>query len=598
MKNNKIQKAIGRTMLSWAGKRPLEKVEYYPAQLKESYGKNEKDFNRLYLGDNLQVLSHLLDEFKGKIDLIYIDPPFDSKADYVKKIKVRGQQIEGIQQSLIEEKQYSDIWKKDEYLQFMFERLLIMRELLSDTGSIYLHCDYHKGAYLRLIMDEIFGEENFLNEIIWNYKGTSNSDRSFAKKHDNILFYSKNKDKHIFNADDVRISYEEDDKFEKDKEGKYFQWWKKGKKYYPAQKLVNGSYELLGKYQYDVWNDIPSMATSHGFEILHYPTQKPEKLLERIIKASSNEGDLILDCFAGSGTTLAVAQKLNRKWIGCDINEVAIQTTTKRLLKIIKEQKKENGLLKEKKIIDSFKIFSVNNYDIFKNGIETKKLIMEKYGIEDLKRSFFDGKLGIDFVKILSIKRVLNKKDIEDILGGIERNINDFTIKKTTKGKEAIYNEKVRIFCSGLEYDVLDFIRKNNKTGIKIEIKDIQKDKNKLVFKEPTEAEIKIEKKEGNLIIKIEDYFSPVLMARLESENEKILKSDDKIKLKDFRQIIDSVAIDTNYNGKDFSPEIFDIPEKKSDVIKGIYEIKDFKKKIAIKIVDVLGDKYFGSFDV
>jgi len=143
-------------MLQWVGKKPLDKVEYYPAQEKEFYGdKNSKDFNKLFWGDNLQVLAHLLKEYRGKVDLIYIDPPFDSKADYIKKVQIRGEKVEGQSQSLLEEKQYTDIWEKDEYLQFMYERLLLMRELLSDTGSIYLHCDWHKNSYLRMIMDEI-----------------------------------------------------------------------------------------------------------------------------------------------------------------------------------------------------------------------------------------------------------------------------------------------------------------------------------------------------------------------------------------------------------------------------------------------------------
>lgn len=154
--NFEIEKAKGRPMLQWVGKKPLDKVEYYPAQEKEIYGdKNSKDFNKLFWGDNLQVLAHLLKEYRGKIDLIYIDPPFDSKADYIKKVQIRDEKIEGQPQSLLEEKQYTDIWDKDEYLQFMYERLLLMRELLSDTGCIYLHCDWHKVAHLRLIMDEI-----------------------------------------------------------------------------------------------------------------------------------------------------------------------------------------------------------------------------------------------------------------------------------------------------------------------------------------------------------------------------------------------------------------------------------------------------------
>ena len=194
-------------MLQWAGKRPLDKIEYYPAQEKEVYGdKSSKKFNKLFWGDNLQVLAHLLKEYRGEIDLIYIDPPFDSKADYVKTVQFRGEQVVGRPQSLLEEKQYTDIWEKDEYLQFMYERLLIMRELLSDRGSFYLHCDWHKAQYLRLIMDEVFGEDNFQNEIIWNYIIGASSNDKFGRKHQTILFYTKSSE-WTFNRKEIGIAY-------------------------------------------------------------------------------------------------------------------------------------------------------------------------------------------------------------------------------------------------------------------------------------------------------------------------------------------------------------------------------------------------------
>ena len=154
--------------LRWAGKRPFTGTAYYPAQLKESYGEPAEDgwMNKLYWGDNLQVMSHLLKEYRGKVNLIYIDPPFDSKADYKKTVALRGKKAES-DSSNFEEKQYGDIWTNDEYLQFMYERLILCKELLSDTGSIYLHCDWHKSSHLRLLLDEIFGNGNFVNEIIW-----------------------------------------------------------------------------------------------------------------------------------------------------------------------------------------------------------------------------------------------------------------------------------------------------------------------------------------------------------------------------------------------------------------------------------------------
>lgn len=154
-------------MLHWKGKRPFYSTQFYPAQLKEQFGEEVDGWmNQIFWGDNLQVMSHLLKNYRGKVDLIYIDPPFDSKADYKKKIQLKGKQVTS-DSTAFEEKQYTDIWSNDEYLQFMYERLILMRELLSDTGSIYLHCDTNRGHYLKCILDEIFGNNNSRSEIIW-----------------------------------------------------------------------------------------------------------------------------------------------------------------------------------------------------------------------------------------------------------------------------------------------------------------------------------------------------------------------------------------------------------------------------------------------
>ena len=183
--------------LRWTGKRPCRASQYFPAQLKERYGEELDGWiNKIFWGDNLQVMSHMLKEYRGKINLIYIDPPFDSKADYKKKIEVRGLGRAEGDTSSFEEKQYGDIWTNDEYLQFMYERLLIMRELLSDNGSIYLHCDWRKVHHLRLLMDEVFGVDCFRACITWRamtssgYKGKS----SLGRSHADILYYSKNKE--------------------------------------------------------------------------------------------------------------------------------------------------------------------------------------------------------------------------------------------------------------------------------------------------------------------------------------------------------------------------------------------------------------------
>lgn len=584
-----VEKSKGRPMLQWVGKKPLEGIEYYPAQEKEIYGdKNSPDFNKLFWGDNLQVLAHLLKDYRGKIDLIYIDPPFDSKADYIKKVKIRGEAVEGVSQSLLEEKQYTDIWEKDEYLQFMYERLLLMRELLSDTGSIYLHCDWHKSAYIRIVIDEVFGEENFVNEIIWHYDQGARGKEHFAYKHDNIFCYAKNKQNFSFNWQKILVPFESG-----------MTKWRYTKGGQAGKEMPEG------KVPTDVWNNyfregeiIEALFNTMSRERTDYPTQKPESLLERIIKSSSKPGDLVADFFMGSGTTAAVAQKLGRRWIGCDINQGAIQTTVKRLNQIVTEQTSEkstnfNGLL-------AFKVLNVNEYDVFKNELEAKELLMQVYGIEPIKLSYFDGVLDNNFVKIMPVNRVLNKMDIRSLFKNINDKLDNFTVKKTTKSGDSVYEEGVLIIASGVEMDVEDFLRKENKTGVGVEIRDIQTDKNNLIFKKKPEAVIDVKLQNKKLTIEIKQFYSPILMRKLELENEKIIDNNEQAKVGDFRQIIDIVAIDVDYNGKLFNAEILDLPNKK-ELIKAKY-LWEYEKTganlVAIKIVDVLGEEYFETFKI
>ncbi|RKU20984.1 hypothetical protein C6500_07490 [Candidatus Poribacteria bacterium] len=307
-------------MLDWKGKRPFKSTQYYPAQLKETYGEEIDDWrNKIYWGDNLQVMSHLLKTYRGKINLIYIDPPFDSKADYKKKIELKSKKVEN-DRTAFEEKQYTDIWTNDEYLQFMYERLVLMKELLADDGSIYVHCDWRMNSYIRLIMDEIFGRENFINQISWYYRRWNIAGKMFAANHDNIFFFSKSKGKHCFNQLFIPKS---------SKSSAPEKSWKSVIGEDGIRRSIMTDEPTKGVPMPDMWEI--SMINPVGKERIGYPTQKPEALLERIIKASSNPGDLVLDCFMGSGTTQAVAMKLGRRFMGADINLGAIETTTKRL---------------------------------------------------------------------------------------------------------------------------------------------------------------------------------------------------------------------------------------------------------------------------
>jgi site-specific DNA-methyltransferase (adenine-specific)/adenine-specific DNA-methyltransferase len=579
----------GRPMLQWIGKKPLESIEYFPAQEKEVYGDlNAKEFNKLFWGDNLQVLSHLLKEYRGKIDLIYIDPPFDSKADYIKKVKVKGEKMEGQQKSLLEEKQYTDIWENDEYLQFMYERLQILKELMSENANIYIHLDYRRVSELRLIMDEIFGKENFLNEISWYYRRWNIEGRIFARNHDNILLYAKNLKKYTFNQLFIPKS---------EKSSAQGKAWKSVIGDDGIRRSIQTDEPTKGVPMPDAWEI--SMINPVGNERVDYPTQKPEALLERIINASSNPGDLVLDCFCGSGTTLGVAQKLGRRWIGCDINLGAIQTTTKRLNQIVEDQKQQK-LTEEFKGLRSFKVYNVNDYDIFKNEVESKEIIMEIYGVEPIKQSYFDGVLDDNLVKVMPLNRVLNKLDIENVIKEIERSIDQFTGKTTSSQDEETYEQEVIVIASGVELDALEYLRKENKTGVKVEVRDIQADKKNLIFKQLPEAKIEVKADEKKVVIEIKDFHSPILIKKLELENEKQLNSKGNVYVEDFKQIIDSVCIDTNYNGKLFNAEIMDLPEKKSLIsAKYEYEYKGSGKNIvAVKIIDVLGEEYFETFEI
>lgn len=612
----KVEQAKGRPLLQWVGKHPLESVEYYPAQEKEVYGDlSAKDFNKLFWGDNLQVLSHLLKEYRGAVDLIYIDPPFDSKADYVKKVKLRGEEIEGQQQGVFEEKQYSDIWEKDEYLQFMYERLLLMKELLSDRGCIYLHCDYRKAHHLRCLMDEVFGPENFLNSLVWMFSTRSSIKTTWKRTHHDILFYKKIKDP-VFNWNDdtVREPLSETTiakyKFE-DEIGKYRlngrnikdSPIKSAKDVDPKWETTHPEWVVRdylrdGKSASDYFFiEIENQASKNRTD---YPTQKPEELLYKLILASTKENDLVADFFVGSGTTCAVAQKLGRRWIGCDINLGAIQTTTKRLNQIIEDQRKDKKIEKGFKGMSAFKVLNVNDYDVFKNEIEAKEIVMEMYGVEPLKRTYFDGTLDKNFVKVMPLNRVLNKMDVRTLLKNINDKIDGFTVKTKSKSGESVYEESVLIICSGMELDVWDFIKKENKTGVKIDVRDILTDKKNLIFKQKPEAKIKVAAKGGKLSVELKEFFSPILMRKLQIENEKTLKKDQQARVEDFKQIIDSVAIDVDYNGKLFNAEIMDLPEKK-EVIKSQYSW-EYKKKgsytVAVKVVDVLGEEYFETFDI
>lgn len=306
--------------------------------------------NKLIWGDNLLVMGSLLEKFAGKIDLIYIDPPFATGADFSHTATI-GEAEENIskEQSIIEEKAYRDTWGEgtDSFISMIHKRLAIMRELLSQNGSIYVHLDWRMNSYVRILMDEVLGKENFRNEVVWIYSGREMDISKWNPKHDCLYFYSMG-NQLTFNTNDVRDAYTEatEKKYRYEDEKGKFQVRGKAIKGSPIDRADGLSIEYEDRYpgmtyrQYSKGGTAPrdwwkiSMVNKAANERVGYPTQKPEALLERVIKASSNEGDLIADFFCGSGTTLAVAEKLGRRWIGCDLGRWGVHVTRKRMLGI------------------------------------------------------------------------------------------------------------------------------------------------------------------------------------------------------------------------------------------------------------------------
>lgn len=559
----------GYPELRWAGKRPFTGTCYYPAQLKDSYGSPSDSgwMNRIYWGDNLQVMSHLLKEFRGKVDLIYIDPPFDSKAEYKKAIKLRGRTAES-DTSTFEEKQYGDIWTNDEYLQFMYERLILCRELLSDTGSIYVHMDEKRSHYVKIILDEVFGSNNFRREIVWRigwisgYKSKANQ---WIRNHDIILYYTKTSSS-VFNKEYIPYpnDYRRRDGSAPQGQG------------YPIEDTWNCS-------DLDTMNSIQIMSFSS--EKVGYPTQKNENLLERIIKASSNPGDIVFDCFMGSGTTQAVAMKLGRRFIGADINVGAVHTTTKRLINCAKELKA--SLFRSNDEVDSFytgfEVYNVNDYNLFRNELEAKDLIIEALGMQKLPESkIWDAEFDGRMVAILGINRVATASEFEYIIANID-------VKTWMKRQQDNLNhpvEKITFVCMGHDPNLKAmFEDRMYQLGFKVdlEIIDLLRDKRDLRFKREADASVSI--KNGRLSI---DAFYPMnLLQKLSFDCEDV---------DDWRELVDAIFIDWHYDGVTFSPELTDIPDARSKVV-GCYDIPKDAGRIHIRITDLISESWTATFD-
>jgi DNA modification methylase len=504
---------------------------------------------------------------------------------------------------------YFNNFADDAYLQWMYERLQLLKELLAETGSIFVRMDYHFGHYIKVIMDEIFGKENFKNEIIVKRTRTLKGESGrFHTATDSIYFYGKS-DLSTFHGFRTLKETEKQEWVEMHLPGTRKDeslLWRtflgkrikapEGRRWALSQEAIDnaiskglvrinpetGMPQFLTKYETigSNWTDISGYADTSG-----YPTENSSELLERVISSASSGGDLVLDCFIGSGTTAAVAQKLSRRWIGCDINKGAIQTTSKRLQKIILEQIKE----KKEAPAYSFGVYQVNDYDLKILRTEAIELAVEHIGIERRKTdSFFDGTLGKELVKIIDFNHPLTLLDLQLLEDELKKRPDE--------------ERNIVLVCLGKELAVDPWIDDWNKKPAhrslgagghsvnKIRVIELRTDKKygKFLVHQPAIAKVKIERKGDKAIIDILDFVSPTIIERLNDP-----QSVFKVKIPDFRAMIDVALIDTDYDGKTFHIVYSDVPEKKFDYISGHYELDIPKKKttIAVKIIDMLGEE-------
>lgn len=558
--------------------------------------------NKLIWGDNKLILSSLKNgplreeiEKQGGIKLIYIDPPFDVGADFSMKIEVGEDKEEFTKEAnILEELAYRDTWGKgaDSFISMLNERLSIMRDLLADDGTIYVHCDWRVSGYLRLILDEVFGKNNLINEIIWAYAQVFKTpDNSYRRGHETIFVYSKSENK-IFNIqyqplkDTAQFSHVE-------KDGRKYRWKGDRKFYLPEE----------GAAVNTVWS-IPGIK-GNSTECYDYPTQKPEALIERIIQASSNEGDIVCDFFCGSGTTLAVAEKLGRKWIGADLGKFAIHITRKRLLDVQKQLKDE------KKNYRAFEILNLGKYERQhyigvnpnlrdeekQKQLENKekdfiKLILHAYKAEAVQNfQTFHGKKNNRLVAIGPINLPVTRLFVEEI-------INECRQKHITK---------VDILAFEFEMGLSPNIQEEAKSkGIDLALKYIPREvfdkraveKNQVVFNDVSYVEVKPHYKGKSVAIELTDFSvfynqDSIKNAeeslknggsRIVVENGRIIKVtknksgiiEKEILTKKWTDWIDYWSVDYDFESK---KEMIRVEKDKNIKQTGTLNIEDYKKE-------------------
>ena len=552
--------------------------------------------NKLIWGDNKYVMSALLEKYAGKIDLIYIDPPFATGANFSTTVEIGDKEIEFTKEaSAIEEVAYRDTWGKglDSFLQMMYDRLVLMRELLSEKGTIYIHVDYRVHAYLKIIMDEIFGTSNFRNEIIWFYRRWTAASSTFQKMHDDILWYSKSDN---FSLNEIFVEPTEGQKAKHergyDRNSVYIDGKRQPQLLVYNQKRVdeavkNGTINLKDYARVvnvdvsktiapDVWEI--NYINSQAKERLDYPTQKPEELLERVIRASSNEGDLVADFFCGSGTTAAVAEKLGRRWITSDLGRYAIHTARKRFLEI-------EGC-------KPFEILNIGKYErqywqTFYFGKKTPEqtlaeyigFVLKLYKAEALPGSaYIHGKKGNKLVHI----------------GGVDAPVTFADIQHTLEETRRMKQKELVVLGWEWEMGLHDVVEQEaEKAGIKLHLLSIPReamdkravDAGDIQFFELAYLETEVKKSAHGYQVKLTDFVIP---------NLDLIPAEVKKLIKKWSDYIDYWSVDWDYKDDTFHNQWQSYRTKKDRSLELISDPMQYDKKgdykVMVKVIDIFGN--------
>lgn len=560
----------------------------YEMEKLETVGENA-DENMVIRGECVSACAYLKEQ-GIQVDLVYIDPPFASGADYAKKVYIRrnpkvAEAIAQAEQELdidelkaFEEKMYGDVWDKEKYLNWMYENLIAIKSIMSETASIYVHLDWHIIHYVKILLDEIFGEDNFRNEIVWCYTAASNVGLDFPKKHDTICRFSKS-DSYIFNKEDIRIPYAEGslDRANRNVIGK-------GGMDFDAIVLNEN-----GKVPEDWWVDIQRAARYPG-ENVDYATQKSEKLLERIIKASSNENMVVADFFGGSGVTAAVANKLGRKFIHADIGLNSIQTTRDRLV--------ADGA--------EFDVLEIKDgVQLYRNPVQTMdkiKSLIPGLKNEDSLDSFWEGaisdsKFGTIPVYVPNLmdssSKLLDKVTMNRIIHQAIPEL-DNNIKKIVVYYIDITDET----------EIQNFIKEDDSTTVEIELRDLKTILDDVVIGDY--AEFHAEEIAGGYAVAIDKFMSDRVLSKIAEFNQKaFLNSSAKKPYKPIEiseeglELIEFLSLDCTATGGEWHSDSEIKIDKNGYVIVDGNKTKEFwdgyirstKKPLRLKIRNICGDE-------